>query len=277
MSPWERLAASAGEHWRLSRGAAGGAAGQVDLLVGDVRAMLRRLSADSVHCVCCSPPYWSQRAYGTEPQVWGEPNGACPGHVWQRFTRAGQAGGDGTCSAKQVSNNGSQLAKAQRGQAICQTSGCWLGELGSEPTVELFIRNLVEVFREVRRVLHPTGVLVINLGASYAGSGKGPTGHSGIGDQAKRQGFVGDGRRAGRGIRSGSGYELQDRGGVAGWKPKDLILTPFFLAEALRQDGWWLRSFLPWPKANCMPESVTDRPVSAIEWVMVLSKRAHYY
>jgi DNA modification methylase len=67
----------------------------------------------------------------------------------------------------------------------------WRGELGHEPTPRMFVAHLVEVFREVRRVLKSDGCVFINLGDSYFGSGKGPTGHNGIGDQSVRQGFVG--------------------------------------------------------------------------------------
>lgn len=106
-------------------------------------------------------------------------------------------------------------------------------EMGSEPMPEQFVANLVSVFREVKRVLHPTGVLVLNLGDSYAGSGKGPQGQSGVG--------------AGRGAIA-AGQMPTGAAAPAGYKAKDLMLMPFKVAEALRQDGWYLRSAMPWLK-----------------------------
>jgi hypothetical protein len=160
--------------------------------------------------------------------------------------------------------------------AYCIRCNAWRGELGSEPTPAQFVANLVEVFRDVKRVLHPSGVCVINLGLSYAGSGKGPTGHNGIGDQERRQGFVDD-RARGRGITNGKAYALRDAPATPGFKPKDLILSAFFVAEALRQDGWYLRSVMPWVKRNAMPESAGDRPAATVEYLFLLSKSAIYF
>jgi DNA modification methylase len=139
----------------------------------------------------------------------------------------------------------------------------WRGELGSEPTIDLYVEHIVTVFREVRRVLRPDGTCWLNMGDSFAGSKKGPT--------------EGDGRRAGRGIRSGTGYELRDRGEVAGLKPKDLCGIPWRVALALQADGWWLRSDIIWSKPNPMPESVTDRPTRSHEYVFLLTKSARYF
>lgn len=139
-----------------------------------------------------------------------------------------------------------------------------------------FVCHLVEVFRAVRRVLRSDGTCWLNIGDSYAGSGKGPTGHNGIGDQSERQGFVGD-RRKGRGIRSGTGYELRDAPSVPGLKPKDLMLIPERLALALQADGWWVRSRIIWCKRAPMPESIRDRPTSATEHIFLLTKSRSYF
>lgn len=152
-------------------------------------------------------------------------------------------------------------------------------EIGSEPTPDAFVEALVKVFREVRRVLHDSGTLWLNLGFGYAGSGKGPTGHNGIGDQAERQGFTqapnqrGDAHRPNRdGVQGATSLR-----GFEGFKPKDLMLLPFFVAEALRQDGWYLRSVIAWCKTSAMPESVRDRPSSAWEPIFLLSKAPAYF
>lgn len=136
----------------------------------------------------------------------------------------------------------------------------WRGQLGLEPTPELYVEHLVEVFREVKRVLRNDGTLWLNLGDSYAGSGRGPTGYDGIGDQEKRQGFVDPGAIVPQGL-----------------KPKDLVGIPWRVAFALQADGWYLRSDIIWHKLNPMPESVTDRPTKAHEYVFLLAKSQSYY
>jgi len=156
--------------------------------------------------------------------------------------------------------------------------------IGLESTPEQFIEHMVEVFRGVWRVLRDDGTLWMNLGDSYAGSGKGPTGHNGIGDQEKRQGFVGGSARTGM-----EGVDWTDTDGtlkksgmtrvgpVAGYKAKDLMMMPARVALALQADGWYLRSDIIWHKPNPMPESVTDRPTTSHEHIFLLAKSESYY
>ena len=153
------------------------------------------------------------------------------------------------------------------------------GAYGLEPTLDEYIANMVEVFREVRRVLRKDGTLWLNLGDAYAGSGKGLNGdgsHSPGDKQATNVGSLtapvkskrmprGEGRWGG-----GDSY-------VPELKPKDLIGLPWCMAFALRADGWWLRSDIVWAKPNPMPESVTDRPTRAHEYVFLLTKSAKYF
>ena len=207
---------------------------------GHVLDALQALSDESVHCVVTSPPYWGLRNYKTEPQIWG---------------------------------------------------GAWCGELGSEPTIQLYIEHLVEVFAEVKRVLRKDGVMYLNIGDVYSGSGKGPTGHNGIGDQNERQGFTAGprkrsaplntgqatvsedpDRRGGRGIRSGSHYNLRDMPAVLGISEKNLCLIDFRLAIALQDAGWIVRSKICWAKRATMPESTDDRDTNAWELILMCSK-----
>jgi DNA modification methylase len=136
--------------------------------------------------------------------------------------------------------------------------GSWRGALGLEPTPELYTAHLVDVFREVRRVLRDDGTLWLNLGDSYT-SGNRPAydrrsnnrGNHGITDSRLRQ--------------------------PADLKPKDLIGIPWRVALALQADGWYLRSDIIWAKSNPMPESVTDRPTKSHEYLFLLSKRERYF
>ena len=140
-----------------------------------------------------------------------------------------------------------------------------VSQIGREQTTEEYIERLVSVFREVRRVLTPDGTLWLNIGDSYAGSGKGRNAdgtHSPGGKQATNKGSVG-----------GVLHKTHE----PHLKPKDLIGIPWKLAFALRDDGWYLRSEIIWHKPNPMPESVKDRPTKAHEQIFLLSKSAQYY
>lgn len=146
------------------------------------------------------------------------------------------------------------------------------GQIGLEETPEQFIQKIVDVFREVRRVLREDGVLWLNFGDSYAGSGKGPTGENGLQNAEKRMGF--DKSDSNRGSQK---CNLNGGAVPAGLKSKDLMMIPQRIALAMQADGWYLRSQIPWIKRNCMPESTTDRPTSAIEYVFLMTKSARYF
>ena len=129
------------------------------------------------------------------------------------------------------------------------------GQIGLEPTPDEFVARLVAVFREVRRVLTDDGTLWLNLGDSYA---------------ANRPYQVTPTKWPG--LEQGQSSKVPD-----GMKPKDLIGIPWMVAFALRADGWYLRSDVIWHKPNPMPESVTDRPTKAHEYLFLLSKSQRYY
>lgn len=136
------------------------------------------------------------------------------------------------------------------------------GQIGLEPTPDEFVAALVEVFREVRRVLRDDGTVWLNLGDSYAGASSGYRPGSGRAD-----GVVDE-----RGQRNRNGV-----GAIAGLATKQLIGIPWRVAFALQADGWYLRQDIIWHKPNPMPESVTDRCTKAHEYVFLLSKSPKYY
>jgi DNA modification methylase len=143
------------------------------------------------------------------------------------------------------------------------------GQIGLEQDPDDFVTELVSVFREVRRVLRDDGTLWVNIGDSYAGSGKGrnPDGTVHVSALIAKQG-------------TSAGTIMGDVfSGVVpnGTKPKDLIGIPWLLAFALRADGWYLRQDIIWHKPNPMPESVRDRCTKAHEYIFLLSKSRQYY
>jgi len=133
-------------------------------------------------------------------------------------------------------------------------------QIGQEHSPLEFVDALVAVFAEVRRVLADDGTCWINLGDSYAATTKGS---SGKGEKQRRN----------------AGTLLADRRWKVpdGLKPKDLMGIPWRVAFALQDAGWWLRSDIIWSKPNPMPESVTDRPTRAHEYVFLLTKRERYF
>jgi DNA modification methylase len=142
------------------------------------------------------------------------------------------------------------------------------GQIGLEETPEAYVAKMVEVFREVRRVLADDGTLWLNLGDSYWGGGwRGASLSDKSGDLQKNH----IGTHCGESLKSiGTGkHEF--------YKPKDLIGIPWMVAFALRADGWYLRQDIIWHKPNPMPESVTDRCTKAHEYIFLLAKSQRYY
>lgn len=138
------------------------------------------------------------------------------------------------------------------------------GQLGLEATPEEYVEALVAVFREVRRVLRDDGTVWLNLGDSYAGSGRGGNPPS---SQFQKQ------------ATNAGSITMKDSpiGVFEGIKQKDLIGIPWRVAFALQADGWYLRNDIIWAKPNCMPESVRDRCTKSHEYIFLLAKSKRYY
>lgn len=221
----------------------------VKILQGDCQAVLKTLADESVHCVISSPPYFGLRDYGTG--------------AWE--------GGDQACDHKQM--HALQGATGVRADRTFTPEGFYRGEckrcgakrvdnqIGLEITPEEFVATLVDVFREVRRVLRKDGTLWLNLGDSYANDGKWG------GETGGKQAHLDDASR----IRCGREKRR------TGLKPKDLIGIPWRVAFALQADGWWLRQDIIWSKRNPMPESVTDRCTKSHEHIFLLTKSESYF
>ncbi len=143
------------------------------------------------------------------------------------------------------------------------------GQLGLEKTPDEYVAKMVDLFREVRRVLKDDGTLWLNLGDSYAASSATTGGYS---DKSTLQGFTNEHTKGRAMSRADVNRPTQH-----GLKHKDLIGIPWRVAFALQADGWYLRQDIIWRKPNPMPESVTDRCTKAHEYLFLLSKSARYY
>ncbi len=246
---------------------------------GDVLDRLRKMPDESVHCMVTSPPYWGLRDYGLSAGVWGG-DSECE-HEWAeglRVRKGGPHGGNGALRGGSRAVVEAQAAvKNYDAGSFCQLCGAWCGCLGLEPTPELYVEHMSEVFGEVRRVLRADGTLWLNMGDCYA-TGAGRVGdHPGggaQGDRWKARGEFYGGRYAAGGI----GPATQpNRMPIPGLKPKDLVGMPWRVAFALQADGWYLRSDIIWAKPNPMPESVRDRPTKSHEYLFLVTKRERYF
>jgi len=188
---------------------------------------------------------WGLRDYGTA--TWDGGYVDCD-HKVGRFTSPH--------SEIQGSNAGSGDMQAKD---VCPKCGAIRidDQIGLEQTPEAYVQRMVEVFREVRRILRPDGICWGNWGDSYSGSGS-----------------PGGDFRDGKG---GDEYLRPYNRKGNGLKPKDLCGIPWRVALALQADGWWLRQDIIWHKPSPMPESVTDRCTKAHEYVFLLTKSARYF
>lgn len=232
-----------------------------EIIVGDCREVLRRLPAASVHCVVTSPPYFGLRDYGTGSWSGGDPS--CDHVVRERRNGLGMVK-----LGERYRGGGHKAAQPKLIQAkdLCPRCGAVRsdGQIGLEETPSAYIAEMVEVFREVWRVLRDDGTLWVNMGDSYAGSRAGPQ--------------EGKGLLAGRTITDQRMMRRNDGNHKAReGKPKDLLGIPWRLAFALQDAGWYLRRDIIWSKPNPMPESVVDRPSSAHEYVFLMTKRPDYF
>ena len=141
------------------------------------------------------------------------------------------------------------------------------GQLGSEPTPESYIKTMVEVFRDVRRVMRKDACFWLNMGDSYVASAKGS-------DAGWDKSTLTKPRNGERAIQTAQRASLRKGRQFNGLKPKDLCGIPWRLALALQADGWWLRSDIIWHKPNPRPESVTDLHTKSLEYVFLLTLSA---
>ena len=231
------------------------------ILCGDALTELRKLADESVNCCVTSPPYWGLRDYGTAK--WEGGGSECD-HLAGPLasSKSGLHDGAGCSESEKVRTGGMPFRE------VCGKCGAHRidSQLGLEKTPEEYVAKMVEVFREVRRVLRDDGTLWLNLGDSYASQPAGnkiPSGFS----QTRPSRRTGDGNQE-------TVRLPQKRFGL---KPKDLVGIPWRVAFALQADGWWLRQDIIWAKPNPMPESVRDRCTKAHEYIFMLTKSARYW
>src|SRR3990167_5198884 len=269
----------------------------VTILKGHVLDKLKELPDQSVHMVCTSPPYWGLRDYSRcgcairRPSDFGigsisKDGNLPPGHAGsarpvEPDPNCPKCHGTGKDDSLEVDwpvpGDGWKCDEATRTcryRTGLRCSWCpgerthpdvpWRGQLGLESTPDLYVQHIVQVFREVRRVLRDDGTLWLNMGDCYTASQglnadgsyrlpKIPTFQQ---DNPEPRKETGEHMPAGWTTRKVTSRVRPIRGNNLGLKPKDLVGMPWRVAFALQADGWYLRSDIIWAKPNPMPESV---------------------
>lgn len=228
------------------------------IFCGHSLEILRQFPDESVHMSMTSPPYWGKRDYSTKSQIWGG-NILCE-HEWitEIIVKKGHPGDMTTLVGTQTAN----LSKSACNYgSFCNLCGAWKGQLGLEPSPELYISHLILIFDEVKRVLRKDGSCFVNIGETYYGSG-GSIGHT---PETKNFG------------RKTSEYDAFPTGTIAQkehafLQAKSMCCIPeMFVIEMLKR-GWILRSKIIWHKPNCTPESADDRFTNDFEHIFFFVK-----
>jgi len=228
------------------------------IICGDALEILKEIPGESVNCCACSPPYWGLRDYGIESVIW-DGDKDCK-HDFREYdskllheNRQNLDGG--TLGNPQYRKNLHGFGKAKAG--FCSKCGAWRGSLGLEPTFELYIKHLCDIFDEVKRVLRKDGTCFINIGDSYGGSGN-ASGHT---KDTKNL-----------------GYKTLEMGATKGNQKitrqyaKCLLDIPYRFSIEMINRGWIKRNTIIWYKKNCMPSSANDRFTVDFEYLFFFTK-----
>ena len=235
------------------------------LLNMSVMVALKQIPDESVDCVVSSPPYYGLRSYIGAETVWGG-NPECE-HDFVDGEKSGLLHDNRNGVGSTILNNNERRQKIHEKSnnthyQICSKCNAWKGQLGLEPTYQLYVEHLMLVMTELKRVLKKTGTLFWNMGDSYASSGSSNR-HFGYPDPKWDK------------ARDGSFEE--PTAFDQGIKPKSLMGIPERFMLAMLDDEWVLRNKLPWIKVNAMPSSKKDGFTPKWEYVYFFTKKSKSY
>jgi len=241
------------------------------IIEGHALDILKKLPSELVNCCVTSPPYWSLRDYGIEPVIW-DGDGEFYSESLKRYIPKNckhefneydakllhenrQNLDGGTLGNPQYRKNLHGFGNAKAG--FCAKCGAWKGSLGLEPTFELYIKHLCDIFDEVKRVLRKDGTCWVNIGDSYGGSGN-ASGH--------------------KEYTRNLGYKTLEMGATRGNQKttrqyaKSLLDIPYRFSIEMINRGWIKRNTIIWWKPNCMPASADDRFTVDFEYLFFFVK-----
>lgn len=243
------------------------------IIQGNTLEELRKLRDGSVDCIVTSPPYWGLRDYGESTNVVWDGDENC-GHEWDTV---GKVKSD--ASVKQGPNSTikqNHTEPKDLRSAFCRKCNAWYGQLGLEPTLELYLDHMLQITQELKRVLKDTGVMFWNHGDSYGGSG------GDWGKKEQRKGRFGIDARAPQ-------TDVKNSPPHYRMTPKCMVMQNYrLILRMVDEQGWILRDILIWAKkvwiekenktiGNSMPSSVRDRCAFAYEPVFMLVKNKNYF
>lgn len=233
------------------------------VLKGDALTVLKTLPSESINCTMTSPPYWGLRDYGIEPIIW-DGDADCE-HEWGKARKIPATTQWNTGGVFDPKNRKVVQEEKYIGQ-FCSKCGAWKGSLGLEPTFDLYIKHLCNIFDEVKRVTRNDGTCWVNLGDTYNNStngGKLASDKSGL--------CSGKGRNP---KLDNSVFVIRDKQCLP---TKSLCLIPFRFAIEMLNRGWILRNVIIWHKPNCMPSSAKDRFTVDFEYLFFFAKSKKYW
>jgi len=225
---------------------------------------MAELDDNSIDCALTSPPYWGLRDYGDDvKEIWGGDRD-CE-HAWKSVIKHRTAGGPQVPQSKWKDNKAVANGQRDKKSEFCRNCNAWRGQLGLEPTFQLYLDHMMIVCTEIKRVLKKTGSLWLNIGDTYGGSW---------------QNF--GSRKGGQRPKSTQTFERKDNPQfyppTARIMQKCLIGIPWRLVLRLvDEQGWILRNAIIWAKPNHMPSSVKDRCSNGYEFLFHLVKQKKYY
>jgi len=228
------------------------------IICGDCLAVMREWPEESIDFVMFSPPYWGLRNYGeTTERVWGGKKN-CQ-HEWVNEIALHDNLRPSKVSPATIVGSNKNLDFRTGKNVVgnsCVNCGAWKGQLGLEPSWQMYVEHMVMVCRELKRVLKRTGSMYIVLGDTYAGS------HCGRHDKTLFQNY--------RRLKVADNlYEKPSpQAKTSGYQPKCLMGVPWRVAFALIDDGWVLRERIVWHKDNPMPGSQKDRLTQTCEVIL---------
>lgn len=227
------------------------------IICGDALEALKKIPSGSVNCCVCSPPFWGLRDYGVEPVIW-DGDKDCK-HEFDDIQRYNPTRGkrDGKGIYKDPKWEAKGALKKEVESNFCLKCGSWKGSLGLEPTFDLYIKHLCQIFDEIKRVLRKDGTCWVNLGDSYGGSGN-RSGHTLETSNLNRL-TIGYGATGGN-QKATKGYE------------KSLLDIPHRFSIEMTNRGWAKRNTIIWWKPNCMPSSANDRFTVDFEYLFFFTK-----
>lgn len=242
---------------------------------GDALTKLKELPEKSINMCMTSPPYWALRDYGDSVNSIWEGLEDCEHdfEIGERYIHRGSAPN----TVHGAINAGGLKVDWKTKDGFCNRCGAWKGQLGLEPTFDLYIKHLCDIFDEVKRVLRDDGTCWVNMGDTYASSPSGLTNEKAE-EGSTRKGS--DGlykrlhKRHSNDMTSNVTPKPKEYGNV---QNKSLVMIPFRFAIEMVNRGWILRNTIIWHKPNCMPSSVKDRFTVDFEYIFFFSKKKKYY